>query len=96
MAFEYMEDCIHLKACRRIQAIGKKHRLIVPRYCTEDCTAYVSGKDNCFLTADEACSVARWQYDGKSDSHDVYCPWDFPTRTLGEIIDELQEVQDGK
>ena len=44
MAFECMEDCIHLKACRRVQAIGRKHRLIVPRYCTNDCTAYQSGK----------------------------------------------------
>lgn len=38
--FDCMEDCIHLKACRRLQAIGRKHRLMVPRYCTEDCTAY--------------------------------------------------------
>ncbi len=42
MAFDCMEDCIHLKACRRVQAIGKRHRLLVPRYCTEECTAYVS------------------------------------------------------
>ena len=40
--FDYMEDCIHLQACRRVQAIGRKHRLLVPRYCTEDCTAYKS------------------------------------------------------
>lgn len=40
MAFDCMDDCIHLKACRRIQAIGRKHRLMVPRYCTEECTAY--------------------------------------------------------
>ncbi len=42
MGFSVMGDCIHLKACRRIQAIGRKHRLMVPRYCTEDCTAYCS------------------------------------------------------
>ena len=40
MAFDCMEDCIHLKACRRVQAIGRKHRLMVPRYCTEECSAY--------------------------------------------------------
>ena len=45
MAFECMEDCIHLKACRRVQAIGKTHRLMVPRYCDKDCTAYRSGDD---------------------------------------------------
>ena len=43
--FECMEDCIHLQACRRVQAIGRKHRLMVPRYCTADCTAYRSGDD---------------------------------------------------
>lgn len=91
MAFECMEDCIHLKACRRVQRIGKSLRLNVPRYCTEDCSAYVSGTDNCFLTASEACDVARLQYDGRSDSYDVYCAHDFPTRTLKEIVDELQE-----
>lgn len=42
--FSCMEDCIHLKACRRVQAIGRKHRLLVPRYCSADCSAYVSGE----------------------------------------------------
>lgn len=95
MAFECMEDCIHLKACRRIQAIGRKHRLMVPRYCTEDCTAYVSGSNNYFLTADEAASVARRNYDGSGDSYDVYCSWDFPSRPLKDIIDELEETDRG-
>lgn len=91
MSFECMEDCIHLKACRRVQRIGKNLRLNVPRYCTEDCSAYVCGTDNCFLTASEAASVARSQYDGRSDPYDVYCACDFTTRTLKEIVDELQE-----
>lgn len=43
--FECMNDCIHLQACRRVQAIGRKHRLLVPRYCTEECTAYRSKDD---------------------------------------------------
>ena len=51
--FDCMEDCIHLKACRRVQAIGRKFRLQVPRYCTEDCTAYKSG--------DEIVEVAKLQ-----------------------------------
>ena len=45
MAFEVMDDCIHLKACRRVQAIGRSHRLMVPRYCTEDCSAYTKIDD---------------------------------------------------
>lgn len=90
MAFECMEDCIHLKACRRVQAIGKKHRLLVPRYCTEDCSAYVSGTEHEYLTASEACNIARRRYDGNHDPYDIYASWDFSTRTLKEIIDELQ------
>lgn len=89
MAFDCMEDCIHLKACRRIQAIGRKHRLMVPRYCTEDCTAYVSG-DVAYLSAQDACEIAWRQYDGRSDERDVYAPDDFSIKTLGEIVNELQ------
>lgn len=91
MAFEVMEDCIHLKACRRIQRIGMSHRLMVPRYCTEECTAYVSGETDGYLTAEEACRVARRQYDGPYDSYDAYCPDDFQTKTLLEIVNDLQE-----
>ena len=89
--FECMEDCIHLKACRRIQAIGKKHRLLVPRYCTADCSAYVSGTAIELLTADEAAATAREQYDGDRDAYDVYAAWDFHTEPLGDIINRLQE-----
>lgn len=91
MAFECMDDCIHLKACRRIQRIGKNLRLNVPRYCTAECSAYVSGNDNSFLSAEDACYTARIQYDGRSDPYDVYCSHDFQTKTLKEIVDELQE-----
>lgn len=94
MAFECMNDCIHLKACRRVQAIGKRYRLLVPRYCTSECTAYISGEKYAFLTPNEACDVARYEYDGHSDPYDVYCPWDFPSQTLGEIINGLQEEAD--
>jgi hypothetical protein len=88
--FACMEDCIHLMACRRIQKIGKSLRLNVPRYCTEECSAYCSGENGNFLTVDEACNVARNQYNGNSDSYDVYCTCDFPGRTLAEIIEEMK------
>ncbi len=38
---EYQKDCIHLKACRRLQKLTKKNYGVqVARYCTPDCTAY--------------------------------------------------------
>lgn len=66
MAFEVMNDCIHLKACRRVQAIGKKHRLIVPRYCTEDCTAYTSMGE----VLEEVENAVRWAFDRGKDGDD--------------------------
>ena len=57
MSFEYQNDCIHLKACRRVQAIGRKHRLMVPRYCTEECTAYI-GEDEITKELDDAITWA--------------------------------------
>lgn len=88
MAFDVMEDCIHLKACRRIQAIGRKCRLMVPRYCTKDCTAYQSGNDGEYLTVEQALEVAVSQYDGKYDPYDVYAHSDFPRMTIGEILSQ--------
>lgn len=37
----YMERCIHLRACRRVQAIGTKRGHQFARYCDESCSAYV-------------------------------------------------------
>ena len=94
MSFDVMEDCIHLKACRRVQAIGRKHRLMVPRYCTEDCTAYLSGNTGSFLSQEEAAITARQQYDyygGGYDPFDVFCGCDFPGKTLSEIIEEVSK-----
>jgi hypothetical protein len=88
MAFECMDDCIHLKACRRIQKIGKKHRLMVPRYCTEDCSAYQSGNKGEYCTVDEAWRIAVNQYDGRNDPYDVYARCDFPSNTLLEILEQ--------
>ena len=37
-----MEDCVHLKACRRLQKIfkGAFYGAHVARNCNEDCSAY--------------------------------------------------------
>lgn len=94
MAFDCMDDCIHLHACRRVQAIGKSLRLNVPRYCTEDCNCYLSGKDNLYVTVDEAISYAR---DGVSairsgyDGYDVYAGFELPGRTLNDLIEEMED-----
>ena len=88
MAFDYMEDCIHLKACRRVQKIGKSKGHTFGRNCNAECSAYLSANDGEYLIPYEACDIARRQYDGNRDTGDVYCPWDFPTKTLGEILEE--------
>jgi hypothetical protein len=91
MGYEYMNDCIHLKACRRLQAM-EKHK--TPRYCTPKCSAYVSGDTGNYITVDEAISYAR---EGASSiesgysGSDVYCSMDLGGQTIGEIVDEIQE-----
>lgn len=94
MAFECMEDCIHLKACRRVQAIGRKYRLMVPRYCTPECTAYISREAGYYLTAHDAWLVAVDQYDGPRDPFDVYADCDFPSVSIGAVLDELETEAD--
>lgn len=91
MAFECMEDCIHLKACRRIQKIGKTHGLFVPRYCTEDCSCYLSGEtESGFISIEEAVDYAR---EGASSilsgygTYDVYATIDLQGSTLSEILE---------
>lgn len=39
--YEYMHDCIHLKACRRMSKRLKAAGVSVGRGCNEDCTAYI-------------------------------------------------------
>ena len=79
MAFECMDDCIHLKACRRVQQIGKRHRLLVPRYCTKECSAYRSSQDVwneregiVKWTVDEVIAGADWV---KPRNKELYIAW---------------------
>lgn len=69
--FECMDDCVHLKACRRIQAIGRKHRLLVPRYCTEECSAYRNIND----IVKEVDEAIEWAFDAGRDGYD-WTRWD--------------------
>lgn len=50
---EYKEDCIHLKACRRLQKIGRTKGHVFGRGCTEECTAYETEED--FINNCENC-----------------------------------------
>ena len=66
MSFDVMEDCIHLKACRRVQSIGRKHRLLVPRYCTNECTAYCGMED----VKHEIEEAVQWAFNRGKDGND--------------------------
>jgi hypothetical protein len=93
MAFECMEDCIHLKACRRIQAIGKSHRLLVPRYCTEDCTAYVSGNSKVNYVTVPVAEDYVYACGGEIDGYGYFTPILYGKK-LGDIVNELQEGEE--
>lgn len=72
---EFMEDCVHLRACRRMQVIAKNNgHPIKARGCTKDCTAYDSRKE--YYTEEEAKAIMYGAFkDGYShfscDPHDV-------------------------
>lgn len=101
-----MYDCIHLKACRRVQRIGKILRLNVPRYCSEECSAYVSGNSTKFISEEDVAEMIneitiyiRSGIDSVRngyDPYDVYCNYDLLNfmpngKTLGEIIEQQKE-----
>ena len=86
--FECMEDCIHLKACRRIQAIGRKHRLLVPRYCTEECTAYESGNSIVKVaTLREIDEAVQWAVNEILNGQDYVDVKDVKGHTLNELLE---------
>ena len=45
MNCSYIDDCIHLKACRRIMKIAKSKGFTFARSCDNECTAYQSESD---------------------------------------------------
>lgn len=90
----FMADCIHLKACRRMSKKARLNGSPFGRGCDESCTAYVCGDDEQYITIDEAIDYAR---SGESsirsgyDSYDVYARQDLCGMTLKQLIDELEE-----
>ena len=92
---DYMEDCIHLHACRRICKIAKdEYKKQIKRNCTESCQAYTPGDAGNYISVEEAVNYA---IDGSSsiergyDAYDVYCASDLQGRTISDIIDEITE-----
>ena len=45
MNYSCMDDCIHLRACRRIMKIAKSKGYVFSRSCNNECTAYESESD---------------------------------------------------
>ena len=64
---QYAEDCIHLRACRRLCVIGKVNN----RYCkSETCTAYESKSK--YITREAAnYAVRQAALDGEEGYTDV-------------------------
>lgn len=54
--YEYMDDCISLKACRRMQKIYNSKK---PRHCTEECSAYKNADDIISAAAEVASRIAH-------------------------------------
>ena len=86
-----MEDCIHLKACRRVQKLAREQGCRFARMCHENCSAYVSRDDETrYVTVKEAVGYAQDGADsirsGYSE-YDVYVTWDLITsKTLLQLL----------
>lgn len=78
----YADDCIHLKACRRMTKLQKASGCFIGRKCgPETCTAYDGGAYVSVQTAVEYARSGAEQIKGGYDSYDVYCDFDL-TREL--------------
>lgn len=72
-----------------MQAIGRKHRLLVPRYCTEDCTAYRS-KDEIIEVAKikDVQEAVDWAVDSIKDGQDWVSVKSIKGYSIGELLEE--------
>ena len=94
--YNYMEDCIHLRACRRLQKIAEQYKgKRISRGCNNRCSAYTptpvfEDDNNTYITVDEAISYARRGADsigGGYDPYDIYCSEDLPGYSLAELVE---------
>lgn len=97
---DYMADCIHLHACRRMAKVyrdaGAK---FAARGCDEGCTCYQRAILLDAVSIDDALDVARDGIStvraGVTDPYDVYAPQDFPTIAAYEIENGERCADDG-
>lgn len=82
MKREYKDDCIHLKACRRLCKMYD----IKQRSCNENCSAYIGGNKERFLSHEYIDEVFRDYYD--YEVYDMTIDNDFTGKTLNEIIND--------
>lgn len=91
----YMDDCVHLKACRRLQKICKSRLdVTIPRYCDSDCSAYFNGTDEKYVTISEALNYARSGISSIRsgyDPYDIYSITDLPGFCINEIIESQND-----
>lgn len=78
----YQEDCIHLKACRRLQKICRtKYDIKVGRSCNKDCSAYEACTLEQVYKVDDA-SRHIWRLleeVARHDPYDIFATWDIPS-----------------
>ena len=78
---EFAEDCIHLKACRRLcKMIRKDYKLAFCRRCNENCSAYEPKQR--LYTRDEVTAVMNGAC---RDGNDGYYPGDV---CISDYIDD--------
>lgn len=86
-------NCIHLYACRRIQAMYKAKGKYIPRNCDkEKCNAFVDGSllTNCINRYEP------YKYGSHDETYGITCIEDTPNViTLADVIaNEINEDQD--
>lgn len=60
----YMDDCIHLHACRRCTAKAEEQGKRFARGCNEKCTAYKSAEDISALIDTRGCDTVLYDEGG--------------------------------
>lgn len=89
MKSDYMEDCIHLKACRRMCKL-RGWKKGYSRGCDDMCSAYQSADEESECVTEEvAIDYARCGTDsirsGYSE-YSIYCLGDMPKATIGQAL----------
>jgi hypothetical protein len=77
---DYMDDCVHLKACRRFSKMARNKGVKLSRGCGENCSAYEREHDGRLYTEQEVREIINGTVrDVEYGIHDPYdiLPGDF-------------------